>query len=717
MTSISGTNVSAPVVPFDTADSYPTHDAAYGKGGFRSVATISDRDAIPATRKTVGMRVVVTADTDSSNNGEWEWNGTSYARPATPQLDAAVAAAAGHEAGAAIQADRAETAKAAVYGLVNMGASFAVAVGYSASTTGPSAYFSVEKGGLGPDGVTPVPFPAIYRRTGIATGVLISYVVDGSAYAFSTDSFALVLKALDKFLLVVGNDGEIYPSRLDGRSIQSAILALEDAVAQKISNPGILTVGAPTSVTSAPNAQMWRMDSDGLLMIPHLGGAALQDYIKTAAEALSRTNAVDGIAFRLLLGTALGLYIRSADGGYMIPGLGQYSIQEAIANAQATANAASKLTFDAGAFTLGDSTKATLVRDPSDAAYSSGILYVAIPSVAKTGNRLWAAYTANKSVSVNSGEEPGSFCVLRYSDDGGSNWSTAMYVVHPNPTIGRTADPTLLVRDGVLYLYYFQSGSSIAYDEAISTWQIACTNPQADPVRTIWSDPVRVQYGFFVTTQFRWNERYVIPLVVLPDALASTHVKKQHLNIDRGTHLYQVFGRSMTRIASIPFDLPASNRSWGETSVQPCPDGSLLALIRYADGLYFQRSIDGGKTWGAKSLITTAAGIDATTSSKGSLTITDSGRLCLVWNDSAVSTRTAMTIALSSDGGATWPIKQLIDGRDKVSYPNVTHDGDAIHVVYDRDRMAVKRIYHAALSEAALVAGTQTVTLHPVNND
>jgi len=30
-----GTNVIAPIVPFSTADEYPSHEAAYGRGGYR----------------------------------------------------------------------------------------------------------------------------------------------------------------------------------------------------------------------------------------------------------------------------------------------------------------------------------------------------------------------------------------------------------------------------------------------------------------------------------------------------------------------------------------------------------------------------------------------------------------------------------------------------------------------------------------------------------
>jgi hypothetical protein len=61
MTQIRGTNVLAPVVPFDTTDAHASHEARYGKGGYRSVADSTERDAIPALRREVGMLVWVTA--------------------------------------------------------------------------------------------------------------------------------------------------------------------------------------------------------------------------------------------------------------------------------------------------------------------------------------------------------------------------------------------------------------------------------------------------------------------------------------------------------------------------------------------------------------------------------------------------------------------------------------------------------------------------------
>lgn len=56
-TPISGTNVAAPIVPFDTADTYPSHLAIYGKGGAMQVTYSSERRAIPEARRQRGMMV------------------------------------------------------------------------------------------------------------------------------------------------------------------------------------------------------------------------------------------------------------------------------------------------------------------------------------------------------------------------------------------------------------------------------------------------------------------------------------------------------------------------------------------------------------------------------------------------------------------------------------------------------------------------------------
>lgn len=61
MAKIPGTNVASPIAPFTSDDQFPTHDAIYGKGGQREVATIAERDAIPSARLTEGCTCYVAA--------------------------------------------------------------------------------------------------------------------------------------------------------------------------------------------------------------------------------------------------------------------------------------------------------------------------------------------------------------------------------------------------------------------------------------------------------------------------------------------------------------------------------------------------------------------------------------------------------------------------------------------------------------------------------
>ncbi len=54
--------ISAPISPYSTIDSYPTHLSIYGKGGLKSVQSIAERNEIPEERREEGMLVYVAAD-------------------------------------------------------------------------------------------------------------------------------------------------------------------------------------------------------------------------------------------------------------------------------------------------------------------------------------------------------------------------------------------------------------------------------------------------------------------------------------------------------------------------------------------------------------------------------------------------------------------------------------------------------------------------------
>lgn len=117
-------------------------------------------------------------------------------------------AAAGYEAGAAAARD-------AAMALARMDVSFALAVALSTDTTGPNAFFSVPKGGLGQDGVTPLARTTCYRRTGTSTAVAFSTILSGDEFdnyvgpspGQSLQLFESVDPSIDGQALLVGVDG------------------------------------------------------------------------------------------------------------------------------------------------------------------------------------------------------------------------------------------------------------------------------------------------------------------------------------------------------------------------------------------------------------------------------------------------------------------------------------------------------------------------------
>lgn len=67
-----GTNISSPLVPFTKDDKYATHDETFGRGGYRSVSSIAEMNAIPAERRKEGMLVNV------QNDKIYKWVGNSF---------------------------------------------------------------------------------------------------------------------------------------------------------------------------------------------------------------------------------------------------------------------------------------------------------------------------------------------------------------------------------------------------------------------------------------------------------------------------------------------------------------------------------------------------------------------------------------------------------------------------------------------------------------
>ena len=129
-------------------------------------------------------------------------------------------------------------------------------------------------------------------------------------------------------------------------------------------------------------------------------------------------------------------------------------------------------------------------------------------------------------------------------------------------------------------------------------------------------------------------------------------------------------------------------------------DGTLVALFRsrWADNIYISHSVDNGESWSvpqATKLLNNNSSIQVTTLA--------SGELALVYN--AMSA--AGAVAISADGGKSWPWRRNLDEGDgycmtnnsleklnrEFSYPSIKQSPDGtLHIAYTWWRQAIKYV-------------------------
>lgn len=133
-----------------------------------------------------------------------------------------------------------------------------------------------------------------------------------------------------------------------------------------------------------------------------------------------------------------------------------------------------------------------------------------------------------------------------------------------------------------------------------------------------------------------------------------------------------------------------------QPAVEQLDDGSLIAFFRprgLRKFLWVSRSRDNGRTWDPL-----VASNIPNPSARIGLGRLKNGHLVMALNDDPVR-RTPLKLALSTDGGKSWPVVRTIEsGGFCYTYPFllVTRN-DEIHVVYDDNRHAIK---HAVVDEA-----------------
>lgn len=327
-------------------------------------------------------------------------------------------------------------------------------------------------------------------------------------------------------------------------------------------------------------------------------------------------------------------------------------------------------------------------------------------------------------------------------------------VFGPEVPTGPYKHPACLTEldNGDLYLVYYGGEGEYATETAVfgsrkKAGETVWSTPKPiarDPLRSvgngvIWQGPDNLVWLFYVVrdgttwstsrVQLKvsrdraetWSDASVLALE------AGMMVRNRPIVLDDGCYLLPVYhetghdpevvGADST---SLFFRFDPKARTWTETgrikspkgNIQPAvvelESGRLVAYCRRG-GDYDEKTVgylvraeskDGGKTW--------SQGVDSTFPNPNAAVDflkLKSNRLLLVYND-CFHGRSPLTVALSSDGDKTYPVKRnLAEGPGgDFGYPSAFQARDGrIHVVYTSEKRTV--VNHAVFDESWVVEG------------
>ena len=339
-------------------------------------------------------------------------------------------------------------------------------------------------------------------------------------------------------------------------------------------------------------------------------------------------------------------------------------------------------------------TPPTVIHNPTDTEYLDGNRnWQGIPGIAKDNEsgRLWATW-----YSGGYGEGNYNFVVLYTSDDDGNTWKGPMTVIdHPYYPV-RAFDPNLWIDpDGRMWLIWSQS---YMHDDGIcGTWMMYTDNPESE--NPTWSEPMRVANGIAMNDPIVLSSgEWILPTAIWYN---SPHVESMDSERFSNAYVSKDKGLTWSYLGSVPSY--EGGRNCDENMIIEQQDGTLRMLIRTGGGIEESYSYDKGATWtGAVN-----AGISNVVS-RFYIANLASGNQILIYNDPPENgtTRSHMTVALSTDGGVTFPYKLIIDERTGTSYPDAYQDADGnIYVIYDHTRGVHGEIVMAKITEADIIAG------------
>lgn len=295
-------------------------------------------------------------------------------------------------------------------------------------------------------------------------------------------------------------------------------------------------------------------------------------------------------------------------------------------------------------------------------------------------------------------EEAGNYLLVAERAAGGGQWSEARVLLTATSPAHRVFDPCLW-RDGEGGLHLFFGTARNKLDE-MGVYHTARHRGEA------WSKPVFVAPGVALNKP-----------VAAADGAWLLPVAKWDADGADGRFSSRVYrsddaGRSFVYLGSAE----APEHTCDEPVLFTGRDGRLRLLVRTRYGIAVSVSPDGGRSW-PRAVPSGIYGAD----SRFFLGRLRSGRLLMVNHAPPAAAesarlsarygsewyrRTNLRAFLSEDDGASWPWSLPLDGRALVSYPDAAEGEDGvIHIVWDHDRFHEREICHAAVTEAAILAG------------
>lgn len=265
----------------------------------------------------------------------------------------------------------------------------------------------------------------------------------------------------------------------------------------------------------------------------------------------------------------------------------------------------------------------------------------------------------------------------------GGHWSQPYVLVSdPDRALGNSV--LFVDSKGLAWLFYV-----IKYGEGWADWGTCHISVQtSNDSGATWSDPRRItrELGYIIRANALETPdgKIMLPLYIEDPARPMQSV---------------VWVSGDGFISWDEYRVPVTDPANLQPSVAPLDADHYILFARHhtvPGKIWVSLSSDGGKTWKEPfkhRLNNPDSGI--------ALITLRSGALVLAWNDSKF-VRTPLKVALSDDGGKTWPFEKTLEtASGEFSYPFLVQAPDgAIHLTYTSDNR--KLITHAAFNETWL---------------